>query len=241
MKKKLAGVTLLGIDCLNIERLIQVAEICLKDFEFEKVKLLTSLPSDNKYIVKINPINSTAEYSKFALEELDEYVDTPYVLIIQYDGFILNPQAWTDEFLKYDYIGAPWKVADWAVNNFDFPKELLGQYVVGNGGFNLRSKKLISICAKLTKEGQMTRLHPEDVALSVYYRKLLEDSGILFAPVDLAKEFSYEAEDDQSDMWNGQFGFHGLRWTDISKWLEKNKEYKIDNTLDKDKRKTITK
>lgn len=241
MKKKLEGVTLLGIDCLNIERLIQAAEICLKDFEFESVKLLTSLPSGNKYIFKIDPINSTAEYSKFALTELNKYIDTPHVLIIQHDGFILNPQAWKDEFLQYDYIGAPWKVADWSVKNFDFPEELLGQFVVGNGGFNLRSKKLISICDKLIKEGKITRFHPEDVVLSVYYRKLLEDNGIVFAPVELAKEFSYEAEDDQNNLWGGQFGFHGLRWTDISKWAENHTDYKINNTLDKEKRKVITK
>ena len=247
MKRKLSGVTLLGIDCLNIERLIQAAEICLKNFDFEEIKLLTSLESDNaprstgKNIVKISPINSTAEYSEFVLTQLDKYVETPHVLIIQYDGFILNPQAWKDEFLKYDYVGAPWKVADWSVKNFDFPKELVGQFVVGNGGFNLRSKKLISICAKLIKEGKITRLHPEDVAISVYYRRLLEDNGIVFAPVELAKQFSYEAEDEQNNAWNGQFGFHGLRWTNISKWLEKNKEYNIDNTLDKDKRKISTK
>ena len=24
------------------------------------------------------------------------------------DGHIVNPHLWTNEFLKYDYIGAPW-------------------------------------------------------------------------------------------------------------------------------------
>lgn len=43
---------------------------------------------------------------------LDSYIETPHVLVVQYDGFILNPDAWTDEFLEYDYVGAPWWYED---------------------------------------------------------------------------------------------------------------------------------
>jgi tagatose 1,6-diphosphate aldolase len=143
----------------------------------------------------------------------------------------LNPEQWTDEFLKYDYIGAPWLVADWSVKNFDFPEELLGKSVVGNGGFSLRSKKLTSLCTNLFKEGFFERYHPEDVAIGVYYRELLEEKGIEFAPVDLANQFSFEQKTDEDDKWNGQFGFHGLKWTDISRWLEKNPEYIVDKKL----------
>ena len=31
---------------------------------------------------------------------------TDFVLTIQHDGFILNPDAWRDDFFDYDYIGA---------------------------------------------------------------------------------------------------------------------------------------
>jgi hypothetical protein len=192
MKKNLKTVTLLGIDCVNIERLVQVAEICLKDFDFAEVKLLTSLPSDNHYVVKIDQIASTEDYSKFIFTDLDKYVYTSHVLIIQYDGFILNQKAWSNEFLQYDYIGTPWKVADWSVKFFDFPEELLGQWVVGNGGFSLRSKKLTTLCSNLYKEGNIKRYHPEDTAICVYNRELFENAGLKFAPVSLAKRFSYE-------------------------------------------------
>jgi len=239
MKRKLGSVTLLGIDCVDINRLIQAAEICLKDFEFADVKLLTSLQSDNKYTVPIKPLNSVEEYSEFVITDLDKYVDTPHVLIIQYDGFILNPEAWDDKFLNYDYIGAPWMVANWAVENFDYPKAMVGKWLVGNGGFSLRTKKLTSLCAELAKTGEFKKYHPEDASICVYNRDLLESRGIKFAPVNLAKQFSYEAEDNEHDKWDGQFAFHGLRWTDISKWLEKNPGYKIDNSLDKEKRGAI--
>jgi hypothetical protein len=226
-KKRLETVTLLGIDCVNIERLRLAMEICQNDFEFAEVKLLSSLPGDD--VVKIDSINSEEEYSHFVIYELDKYVDTPHVLLIQYDGFILNPQAWTDELLNYDYIGAPWLITDWFTDKFDFPVELQGKRVVGNGGFSLRSKKLLSLTAKFVKERKLNRFHPEDIAICVLYRKLLEEEGIKFAPLDLAGQFSFESEGPENYSWNGQFGFHGLKWTDISLWSKEHPEYKIDN------------
>lgn len=229
-KIKLESVTLLAIDCVNLERVKKVMEICLNYFEFTEVKILTSLTAnDSANLYKIAPIKSTEEYSSFIINELYKYIDTTHVLIIQYDGFILNPKAWTDDFLKYDYLGAPWLVADWSVDKYDFPAELLGKYVVGNGGFSLRSKKLLSLTANLSQQGKLKKYHPEDVSICVYYRELLEKNGIKFAPIDLAKQFSFEGESLDNYAWNNQFGFHGLKWTDISKWSKLNEEYKIDN------------
>ncbi len=231
MKKRLETVTLLGIDCVDIERLILAANICQEKFEFADVKLLTSLKSTDRRIVPIQHIASTAEYSKFVIEELEKYVDTEHVLLIQYDGFILNPDAWSPEFLAYDYIGAPWFVRDLFVNKFDFPKELMGKLVVGNGGFCLRSKKFLNVSAELCREGKFKKLDPEDTALCVWNRDLLEKMGICFAPVDLAKKFAFEDITEESDKWNGQFGFHGFRWTDISQWTKKHPEYVVDAKL----------
>jgi hypothetical protein len=228
----LPTVTLLGIDCVDIDRLILAAELCCKDFTFAKVKLLTSLPSDHPNIVKIDPITSVEAYSKFMVSKLDAYVDTPHVLIFQHDGFILNPGAWTDEFLKWDYIGAPWLGAQWLVDRFAFPKELTGTHVVGNGGFSMRSKKFVETCARLNRAGAFTKYQPEDIMLTVWERPLLEKEGIRIAPYEVAKQFSYE--DESCDeypgpyTWQGQFGFHGLRYTDISNWLKDHPEYRVD-------------
>jgi len=227
-KRKLETVTLLGIDCVDLDRLVLAMDICQEKFEFADVKILTSIKSDRKNTVPIKPINSLEEYSKFVISELDGCVQTSHVLMVQYDGFILNPEQWTDEFLKYDYIGAPWIVNDFFVNHFHFPKELLGKAVVGNGGFSLRSKKMTSLCAKLAKENAFSQYHPEDLALCVYNRKLIEDNGIKFAPPEVAKHFSFENDDSEREYWDGEFGFHGFKWTDISKWLEKHPEYVLD-------------
>jgi hypothetical protein len=169
--KKLETVTLLGVDCVDIDRLILAADISMEHIEFADVKLLTSLSAPRaKHIVTIQHIGSTEEYSRFVIEKLDEYVDTPHVLIIQYDGFVLNPGAWEDDFLKYDYTGAPWFVRQSSVTRFGFPVETRGTWVVGNGGFSLRSKRLLKSCTELAKHQAFAEYHPEDTQICVHHR-----------------------------------------------------------------------
>ncbi|KKS84906.1 MAG: hypothetical protein UV60_C0013G0023 [Parcubacteria group bacterium GW2011_GWA2_43_11] len=224
MKLNLKNVTLIGIDCVNVERIQVIMDICQKDIDFGAVKLLTSLSTNDERLVTIAYIGSIEEFSRFCIAELVKYVDTDYVLLVQYDGFILNPQSWTDEFLKYDYIGAPWHVADWSVKNFDFPENLVGVKVVGNGGFSLRSKKFLETSAKLLESGKIARHHPEDVSLCVWNRNSVEREGVVFAPVSLAQRFSIEGDEDVYT-YNTQFGFHGLSWTNIDAWMEVHPEY----------------
>ena len=38
------------------------------------------------------------------MHRLASYIETDFVLIVQYDGFVLHAQAWDDDFLNYDYI-----------------------------------------------------------------------------------------------------------------------------------------
>jgi Protein of unknown function (DUF5672) len=208
-KKDLLNITLIGVDCQNIERLKMAADICEKGFSFGSVKLLTSIDDTDPRVVKIDPIDSTIAYSDFCIKELWKYIDTDYALIFQHDGFILNPDAWTNEFLEYDYIGAPWYY--------------LKNIHVGNGGFCLRSKKLM----KLVGENYIKiggNFHPEDMWICNKAKPFLESKGIKFAPREIANKFSKEG-DERGIFWNGEFGFHGLKYTDISRWLEKNPEY----------------
>lgn len=224
MEQKFKNVTLLGVDCVNVERLQIAMDVCQKDIEFGEVKLLTSLPTNDQRLIKIPHIGSIEEFSRFCIKDLVNYVNTDFVLLVQHDGFILNPQSWTDDFLQYDYIGAPWFVADWSVKNFDFPPELLGTKVVGNGGFSLRSKKFLEVSSKLFQEEKLVRYHPEDVSLCVWYKDLVESEGMSIAPVALAQKFSIEGDEDVYT-YKTQFGFHGLSWTNIDAWIEKHPEY----------------
>ncbi len=215
MKKlNLEGVTLLGIDCIDLNRLLKAFTVCEKYCNFGDKRVLTSLSEDRETesgikIINIGPINSREEYSKFMMRKLNDYVETEHVLIVQYDGFILNPKAWTEEYLRYDYIGAPWWYGD--------------EFNVGNGGFSLRSKKLLEILQK--DKNIVLQSHHEDHQISRIYGKYLRSRGIKFAPENLARKFSIEGNRHNKsrlakygDVWDGEFGFHGFHKTDISKW-----------------------
>lgn len=222
MTIRLPNITLLGLDCVDINRLKLAADICQKDFEFGAVKLLSSIRDDDARVVLIEPIDSIEKYSHFFIKKLDEFVTTDFVLIIQYDGFILNPKAWTDTFLDYDYIGAPWWYED--ENN------------VGNGGFSLRSKKLLKL---LACDEYISEYHPEDHVIARVYGNYLRSQGIIFAPEDTARTFSIEGclkepvPVKYGSIWTHEFGFHGLDETDISLWANLHPEYLVDRELKK--------
>ncbi len=201
---QLPNVTLLGIDCVNIERLIAAMDISEKGIEFGSVKLLSSISSDDERLIKIPHIGSIEDFSKFCIQDLNDYVDTDYVLLVQYDGFVLNPESWTPEFLEYDYIGAPLSGMHWLEKNRNKPDS---KFVVGNGGFSLRSKKFLELSQKFANEGRITKFHAEDVALCVWYRDLFEEEGVKYARPELGMKFSVV---EDYDWYDKPFGFHGL-------------------------------
>ena len=212
----LPGVTLLGIDCVDPERLARALDISESGIAFGAVKLLTSLPCEDPRKVNIPHLGSTEEYSRFCLEDLHWYVDTPHVLIVQYDGFVLHPESWRNEFLDFDYIGAPWHIIPWNIEMGHFDASMRGKDIVGNGGFSLRSKRLLEASSGLVKNGTITQSHPEDVAYCSWHREQFENTGMRFAPVELAQMFSLESDYYELDK---QFGFHSFKVTDIDSWF----------------------
>jgi hypothetical protein len=146
--------------------------------------------------VPVERIGSSADYSNFVVHRLHEYVETGYVLIVQYDGFVLNPSAWQSAFLDYDYIGA--RIS---VNR---------RSIVGNGGFSLRSRKLLrALHADEDVKRYDARRNPlsEDLAICQAYRPLLESRhAIRFAPEAVADRFSAELRSPSAR----SFGFHNL-------------------------------
>ncbi len=226
-KLQLPKVTLLGIDCVNVPRLQLAMDICQEQIEFGETKLLSSIATNDSRWVEINPISSIEAYSEFCVRNLAEYVNTDFVLIVQHDGFILNPKSWSDEFLEYDYIGAPWDIdEDIWFTKFKLPLSLKGERFVGNGGFCIRSKKFLEASAKLARENKFSEYQPEDLVMCILNKPLFENEGIRFASYELAKKFSIEGH---NRVYLNQFGFHGFEWTDISKWINENPQYNIKN------------
>jgi len=140
-------------------------------------------------VVEIEPLRSGADYSRFVLRRLPAYIETSHVLVTQWDGFVVDPRAWSDEFLAHDYVGAVWPDRPAACS-------------VGNGGFSLRSQRLMA--AGL--DPRITDEHPEDVVLCCGWRDhLIREHGIRFAPPPLARRFAFENEAPLA----ATFGFHG--------------------------------
>jgi hypothetical protein len=130
------------------------------------------------------------QYNKWVCTELWRYITTTHVLLVQHDGHILDGSAWTDEFLEYDYIGAPWNYKD-------------GRNV-GNGGFSMRSTNLMQFLSEDEFIQSVGIYAPEDEVICRLYRKYLESKGVRFAPEELAHQFSFEMHPPRQKT----FGFH---------------------------------
>lgn len=181
-KLQLPSVTLFGIDQHDPIGIAKAAEISQIGVDFGAVNIIT----------KHDYFRGREGYSKFCINDMSAHIHTPHVLIIHADGYVLNPNAWSDDFLQYDYIGATW----WYKDNMN----------VGNGGFSLRSKKLLDILEGL----DLNRYHPEDDVICRGIRKYLETNhGIKFATEEVANRFSIEAYGVEDKRYNGAFGFHG--------------------------------
>jgi len=139
-------------------------------------------------------------YNDFCIKELYNHIKTEFVMIIQYDGMAVRKEYWTDKYFDYDYIGASWP----ARFNWIKPGE-----EVGNGGFSLRSARLLHALQDPTiqRDKQDQRKDNEDSVICQGFNSYLQyEHDIKFAPKILADRFSHE--------WcnpTGQsLGFHGM-------------------------------
>lgn len=221
--RQLSDVTLVGADCVDVERLVRAAEISTASLAFTEVRLLSSIPCAHPWVTRIEHLASIESYNDFAIKDLHRYVETRSALVIQHDGFVLNPKAWTDEFLDWDYVGAPWAHE--------------GKLLVGNGGFSLRSRRLMQRLA--ASDIQRPAGVPEDWFICVVLRDQLVAEGFRFAPVALARRFSLEGDPALGVTWTDQLGFHGLAWTDISSWLSQHPGSGVVNDLDEVTRRLV--
>ena len=110
------------------------------------------------------------------------------VLIFQHDSGLLREGI--DEFLQWDYVGAPWRVdMNWA----------RADRKGGNGGLSLRNpKKALNLIERRSYDA---RYGNEDV----FFVHHLEEVGAKVAPYEVCTRFSVESE-FQLDT----FGYHAI-------------------------------
>ena len=221
----LSRVTCFAIDNTNrIEETIKALHTCMNVANFGEVKLVTTSELVAQYkeelVVdgilvedQVRSLTNIDEYNEYILYHLYKHINTDFVLLIQDHAFIINPESWKDDFLKYDYIGAPWPVKDRAyISPF-------GEHIrVGNGGFSLRSKKLLELPSKVYVPFKVfdqpdfykmfgSKNTNEDGNICVHNKHIFERNGCRIAPVELAKYFSYETPVPENENII-PFGFH---------------------------------
>lgn len=191
---------------LSIKALLRSSEkINFGDIKFVSHEKPLNLDNKIKFCY-IDKINSLDDYSYKMIYQLDKYVDTDYVLVIQSDGYVINPHLWQDNFLNYDYIGAPFPLPR---DDFSYRDSNNKLFRVGNGGFSLRSKKLIQLANKLQLEWKSFHgFYNEDGFICGMYKEIYENNGMKFAPIDVAKYFSHEIQVPEIQGII-PFGFHG--------------------------------
>lgn len=192
MNIKLPTVTLCALDTANVELTIRAMKLCRNVCDFGDAVLITDkIVKESGIRVESIPSFENREIGwNFGFKHLHKFINTDFVLLVQWDGYILDAKAWNNDFLIYDYIGATW------------PQHMVNS--VGNGGFNLRSTKLMKL---LANEFDAPLSVPEDEYICRTLRPELEMKHFIkFPPTDIANAFSYE----RSALDKPTFGFHGL-------------------------------
>lgn len=195
-KLHLPQVTLCCVDTRLPRMALDAMQLCMDKVQFGEALLFTcrdhglqNVPSGIR-VIELPQVTSIETYSHFLLKGMGPYLRTSHQLIVQWDGYVLDPSMWREAYLDYDYIGAVWSQYDDA-------------HRVGNGGFSLRSRKLLDA---LTSD-DISPAHPEDVCIARTYRTMLEQRwSIRFADEALAHQFAFERERKLP----ASFGFHGL-------------------------------
>jgi len=205
----------------EVEITLGVVEHCTSVFEFDDIVICSKIPNLDtskfetlgaRFVFEDDLDSSYESYNFFKLNRLDDHIKTDFVLTVENDGFIIDASLWKDEFLDYDYIGSPW------VDPINTPK-----YRVGNGGFSLRSKKLLE-ATKIITDSRDGPFGNEDIFICWHLKKVLQSfCKVKFAPVELAAKFGVESDEctEQEHIvmhdisTYNTFGFHGVGITPL--------------------------
>jgi hypothetical protein len=197
MKLRLPDVTLVMIDtqCHELARLAM--EDSMREIEFGDAVIFSDQKIDvpGTRWVEVPKWPNIDQCSRFMWYELPDHITTRWAINIQWDSWVIDVGCWSDEFLRYDYVGAPWWYGD-ALN-------------VGNG-CALRSTALMRFLQKHTACFPLT-MRQEDHLLCRIYRPTLEQCGFKWAPEGLASRFALEctrpAEGSRHFLFHDSFNF----------------------------------
>lgn len=218
MKIILKNVSLVAVASTNHVATIKALKYSSKHIEFGEILFFSEInPCPKRKFfkyVKTEKFNNISEWGKFIVFDLYKHINTPYIILIHADGFIVNPKSWMNTFLDFDYIGAPWPLPR---DPISFRDECGKIYRVGNS-VSLRSKKILELPSKLKLSwgNFILNIPHEDGFLCVQHRDLLEKKGMKFAPIEIAAYFAREYPIPEN---------RGIEPFLFHKWIAENKKY----------------
>jgi len=186
---ELPDVTLISIATVCHDLTTMAIKECVSKVNFGDVRVY----SDKDIwpgTYQIEPFSDLTKAGQFTVYELPYKITTSHALFIHYDSWVLDTGMWDNDFLKYDYIGAPW----WYTDGLN----------VGNSGFCIRSVALMKHIAE--NPDMFPMVMPEDGYLCRQYRTKMPQ--FIWATQEAAERFSFERVRKAID--SRHFGFHGL-------------------------------
>lgn len=157
-------------------------------------------------IVWDESIKNIDDWNKAVVYDLWKYVDTEFCMLIHADGYVIHPGAWQDKFLDYDYIGAPWPLP---TDDYSY-RDTRGNVVRVGNSVSIRSYEMLRAPFELSLDWKEYYGNTnEDGFLCCHNRHILEERGLKFAPIEVAKYFSKEHE-LPDNIGLETFAFHSL-------------------------------
>jgi hypothetical protein len=198
-KLKLPNVTLVAMSSVNINATIKAMVYSMRGIEFGDAVFITHkkplfLPKNIRYS-HTDRLTNIDDFNYKMVYELGDHINTDFALIVHADGFVVHPEMWRDEFLDYDYIGAPWPLPP--EGDTTTYRDIKGNICrVGNSA-GIRSKRLMDFPKKanIPWEGEYAygqMWYYEDGFICCKIRHLLEKEGMRIAPLEVAKYYSHE-------------------------------------------------
>ncbi len=167
---------------------------CMRDIDFAQVLLFTDPDALSQAPEGIElkglRLESPAAHADFMLRGLVHYLQTSHVLIVQWNGFVLDASQWDPAFQLYDHVCAPVEPGTSA-------------FGARQTSFSLQSRRLL----QAMQDPAMLIRASENHFLPHDNRQRLEQvHDVRFAPTELARRFSF----DHLRPDGATLGFQGL-------------------------------